>query len=69
MNIAHMFAGWLNGINKKSMYKILVGESALCCAIWLSRNDMIFNNTRVVSLMQVIFRGTYWICFWTLLQK
>jgi hypothetical protein len=51
------------------MYKILVGESALCCAIWLSRNDMIFNNTRVVSLMQVIFRGTYWICFWTLLQK
>jgi hypothetical protein len=55
VNIAHMFVGWLNGINKKIMYKILVGASALCWAIWLSRNDIAFNNTRVVTPMQVIF--------------
>jgi hypothetical protein len=30
---------------------------------------MFFYNTRVVTPMQVIFWGTYWICFWALLQK
>jgi hypothetical protein len=45
MNNAYMFTGWLNEITKKLMYKIMVGASALCWAIWLSRNDMIFNNT------------------------
>jgi hypothetical protein len=54
VNIAYMFVGWLNGINKRLMYKIMVGASALCWAIWLSRNDMVFNNTRVVTSMQVI---------------
>jgi hypothetical protein len=42
MNFFHMFNGWLNGINKKLMYKILVGASALCWEIWLSINDMVF---------------------------
>jgi hypothetical protein len=64
-----MFNGWLNGINKKLMYKILVGASALCWEIWLSRNDMVFNNTRDVTHMQVIFRATHWIRFSVLLQK
>jgi len=44
MNILHMFNGWLIGLNKKRMYKILVGVSAVCWAIWLSRNDMVFNS-------------------------
>jgi hypothetical protein len=69
MNIAHMFTGWLNGVNKKLMYKILVGASALRWAIWLTRNDMISKNTRPVTPMQVIFRGSHWIRFWALLQK
>ena len=69
MNILHMFNGWLIGLNKKLMYKILVGASAVCWAIWLSRNDMVFNNSRVVTPLQVIFRGTYWIRYWALLQK
>jgi hypothetical protein len=69
LNIAHMFTGWLNGVNKKLMYKILVGASALCWAIWLSINDMVFNNTRAVTPMQVFYRGSHWIRFWALLQK
>jgi hypothetical protein len=55
VHIAHMFDGWPNWINKKLMYKILVGASALSWAIWLSRNDMVFNNTRAVTPLQVIF--------------
>ena len=69
MNILHMFNGWLIGLNKKLMYKILVGASAVCWAIWLSRNDMVFNNSRAATPLQVIFRGTHWIRFWALLQK
>jgi len=69
MNILHMFNGWLIGLNKKRMYKILVGASAVCWAIWLSRNDMVFNNSRAATPLQVIFRGTHWIRFWALLQK
>lgn len=69
MNILHMFNGWLIGLNKKLMYKILVGASAVCWAIWLSRNDMVFNNSRAVTPLQVIFRGTHWIRYWALLQK
>ena len=69
MNILHMFNGWLIGLNKKLMYKILVGASAVCWAIWLSRNNMVFNNSRVATSLQVIFRGTHWIRFWALLQK
>ena len=69
VSIFHMFNGWLNGINKKFMYKILIGASALCWTIWLSRNGMVFNNFRAVTPLQVIFRGTHWIRFWALLQK
>ena len=69
MNILHMFNGWLIGLNKKLMYKILVGASAVCWAIWLSRNDMVFNNSRAATPLQVIFRGTHWIRYWALLQK
>ena len=67
LSIFYMFNGWLNGINKELMYKILVGASALCWTIWLSRNDMVFNNFRAVTPLQIIFRGTYWIRFWALL--
>ena len=67
VSIFHMFNGWLNGINKELMYKILVGASAICWTIWLNRNDMVFNNFRAVTPLQIIFRGTYWIRFWALL--
>lgn len=56
-------------MDRKLQYKILVGASALCWAVWLSRNDMVFNNTKVASSMQVIYKGAYWIHFWAMLQK
>ena len=69
LSISHMFGNWLVGINRKIMYLSLVGASALCWAIWLSRNEVVFDKTRVSSAMQVIFRGTYWFHFWSLLQR
>ena len=46
-----------------------MGACAILWAIWLTRNDITFNCARVSSSLQVLFRGTYWIRFWALLQK
>lgn len=64
-----MLNGWLQGVDKKIMYQTLIGDSAFCWAIWLSSDDMIFNNILVSSSLQVLFRGTRWIRFCALLQK
>jgi hypothetical protein len=69
INIEHMFTGWLNGISKKLMYKIMVGASTLCCAIWLSRNDMVFNNTRAVTLCRLSLEGPIGSIFWRCCRK
>ena len=48
---------------------IWVGVAAVCWAIWRCRNDIIFNKIKVNSILQVIFRGTYWFRFWAQLQQ
>jgi len=46
-----------------------VGVPAVCWTIWRCRNDIIFNKIKVNSILQVIFRGTYWFRFWAQLQR
>jgi hypothetical protein len=48
---------------------ILVGTAALCWAIWRCRNDVIFMKIKTNSIMQVIFRGSYWLRSWAQLQR
>jgi hypothetical protein len=62
VNIAHIFTGWLNEINKKLSYKILVGASTIWWAIWLSINDIVFNNTWAITPMQVILSVFGYLC-------
>jgi hypothetical protein len=69
LNIHHMFTEWMQGVEKKLRYKILVELCTLCWAMWLSRNDVVFDKMWVSNPMQVIFHGMYWIWLWTLLQK
>jgi hypothetical protein len=45
------FSDWLEGINRKLKSKIIVGASALCWAVWLSRNDIVFNKTVAPSYL------------------
>jgi hypothetical protein len=52
-----LFTDWLDGINRKLKYKILVGASAICWVIWLTRNNIIFDKAAAPSYLQVIFRG------------
>jgi hypothetical protein len=64
-----MFGMWMEGVEGNLRNKIWFGTCAFCCAIWLSRNDVIFNNAKVPTPLQVIFRGTYWMRQWTILLK
>jgi hypothetical protein len=46
-----------------------VGASTICWAIWLSRNDVVFDKSPMKTFMQVIYSGTYWFRFWSQMQK
>ena len=65
----NMFGNWLRGIDKQFSTHILVGAAALCWALWLTRNDVVFNNKCVSSPMQVIHICTRWLRTWSILQK
>ena len=52
---------------KKSL--IFTDVSAVCWAMWLSRNDIVFDKVNPQPCLQILFRATYWIRFWALLQK
>jgi hypothetical protein len=47
----------------------VVGVAALCWAIWISRNDLVFKKSQYVSVLQVIFRGVFWIRSWAILAN
>ena len=61
--IRHMFHSWLANQSKEIRNLIWVGVAAVCWTIWRCRNNIIFNNTKVNSILQVIFRGMYWLRF------
>jgi hypothetical protein len=69
ISISHIFDEWLLGFDKKKSKLILVGTSAICWALWLSTNHMIFDKSLSISYMQVIFRATHWLRFWAQLQR
>jgi len=43
-SFAHLFGSWLHGLCPKVKSQIFVGAAALCWALWLNRNDMVFNK-------------------------
>jgi len=63
--ITHMLRNWLTGISKKERSLIFVGSAALMWVIWCTRNDLIFEKKIFSSFMQAVFRGAYWLRFWS----
>jgi hypothetical protein len=63
-NITNMFGRWLNGVRKDDKQKTWIGVSALCWAIWRSRNNIIFNKQSEINFLQVIRRAAHSIQQW-----
>jgi hypothetical protein len=65
-----MLENWLQNFNTQEVMTILTGAAALCWAIWRCRNDIIFDNViKNSSFIQAILKGTYWLRFWSILQR
>ena len=67
-SLAQMAGSCLSWANPKERKIILAGSAALIWAIWRYRNDICFNNVKYNSFLQALFRGAYWLLYWTLLQ-
>jgi hypothetical protein len=52
-SVANVFWKWLHGIDLRFRMLIRVGALAVIWALWLCRNDKIFND-KYYSLLQVI---------------
>ena len=69
-SVSNMLGPWRRSFPRKQRKTILIGVTALCWAIWISGNDVIFKNSTHNSSLQVIFTGTYyWTRSWSLLSK
>jgi hypothetical protein len=54
-SFANLFGSWLHGLHLKLKNQIMLGATLLCWAIWLNRNDMVFNKANSNTFIQVIF--------------
>jgi hypothetical protein len=57
MSINHRYGDWLHGLNSRAKSRLMVGVAALCWAIWLSINDIVFEKCSPKTYMQVLCRG------------
>jgi two-component response regulator (ARR-B family) len=65
-NVTNMFGRWLNGVSKNDKQKIRIGVSAICWAVWRTR-DLVFNNQSGTNFLQVIRRAAHSIQQWVFL--
>jgi hypothetical protein len=69
VNTANRFGSWLKSFTRKQRSQVLIGVAALCWALWLNSNEVVFQRSKSKSILQVLFRGTYWIRSWSILSK
>ena len=58
-NKDELFSPWLRSNGPKTNTLLLVAAAALIWAIWLTRNEVIFEKARPKTFLQVLFRGTH----------
>src|SRR6266498_2904531 len=64
-----MFGAWLDGFDKSLTSIALLGAAITVWAIWLHRNDMVFEKKTISSPLQVIYTISHWLRAWAVLQK
>jgi hypothetical protein len=67
ININHIIENWATNKGIAHRKKLLIGVAAMFWSIWLCCNDVVFNFKPISSILQVLFRGTYWLRLWRLL--
>jgi hypothetical protein len=60
-SINHISWSWLHGVSLKVKDLIITCVAILCWAIWISRNNLVFDQISVVTYLQVLFQTTYWL--------
>jgi hypothetical protein len=68
-SVSHAFGNWLLGMPSKTKHLIISGVAAICWAIWISRNDLVFDKKPMLTNLQVLFRATHWFRTWADLHK
>jgi len=64
-----LFESWSKQGNKKLNTLLLTAAAALLWAIWISRNEIVFDKCKPKSFLQVLFRETHWLHQWASLQR
>lgn len=60
----NLFNNWYPTRDKTFRSFLLIGAALIFLSIWLTRNE-IFDKRRQKTPLQVLFRGTSWLWFWT----
>ena len=60
-NKDELFSQLLRPNGPKINTLLLIAVAALIWAIWLTRNEVIFEKARPKTFLQVLFRGTHWL--------
>jgi hypothetical protein len=63
-----LFIRWSKVATKRYNSLLLTATSTFCWAIWITRNEVVFDKCRAKSFLQVLFRGTHWLREWARLQ-
>ena len=59
-SITHLFSNWLRGVGTKLKRQLLVGTSALCWVIWLSRNDVVSDKSPTKTYYRYCIELRFW---------
>jgi hypothetical protein len=68
-NTVHLFGIWDNSFGMTFKRQLLAGALTFCWAIWLSRNNIVFDKTPTKTFLQVLYLGTHWLRFWSQLER
>jgi hypothetical protein len=58
-SVVHLFIGWATGLGKQFKNLVLVGAVALCWVLWISRNNVVFDNSSSKIYIPFLFQRIY----------
>jgi hypothetical protein len=59
----------LEVFSHKQRALVIVGVAVFCWALWLRRNDVVSQKSKSKSILQVMFRRTFWMRSWSILSR